>query len=177
MSVRPQNWRAIIARNRDNPINRRPPTRFPYVEEVMRDPRVRAALDQAWRDTNADTIPVTAAAEQGGWVYMNLQTGALTIVRQNNPLLAPPRPAANQRGAFNIALDPCPAIAGSVLVAYFHTHPSVPFTGASDIDRQLGPMHGVPGIVRGRGERYDFTGPERRAGDFSAAHRYPGFPP
>ena len=177
MAVRPNNWRAIVARNRDNPINRRPPTRFPYVEEIMRDPAVIAALDQAWRDTNADTIPVTAAAEQGGWIYMNLQTGRLTILRQSNPLRPPLRPGENQQGAFNISLDPCPIVAGSVLVASFHTHPSVPFSGASDPDRNLGRLHGVPGIVRGRGGQYDFTGPERRAGDFNSASRHPGFPP
>jgi hypothetical protein len=177
MPPRPQNWRQIVARNRDNPINRHPPTRFPYLEEIMRDRQVARAVDQAWTETNADVVPVAAAAEQGGWIYMNLRTGCLTIVRQNNALRAPRRPGQNQPGAFQIALEPCPTVPGSVLVAYFHTHPSVPFTGASDTDRQLGGQHGVPGIVRGREFRYDFTGPERRAGDFHTAGRYPGFPP
>jgi hypothetical protein len=177
MAPQPENWRQIVARNRDNPINRHPPTRFPYLEEIMRDPQVVQALDQAWRETNADTIPVTAACEQGGWIYMNLRTGRLTIRRQDNRLRRPARPGQNQGGAFDISLDPCPTVNGSILVAYFHTHPSVPFTGASDPDRALGGQHGVPGIVRGREGRYDFTGPERRAGDFRSAERYPGFPP
>jgi len=176
MSVRPVNWRAITARNRDNPINRRPPTRFPYLEEIMRDPAVQMALDQAWRDTNANTVPVTAAAEQGGWIYMDLQTGRLTILRQQNPLLAPRRPGENQPGAFSILLDPPPIVPGSVVVAQFHTHPSVPFTGASGTDRQLGNLYGVPGIVRGRGTQYDFTGPERRVDQLSTARSNPGFP-
>ena len=177
MSVRPRNWRAIVARQGDNPINRHSPTRFPYLEEIMRDPGVVAALDLAWRDTNADTIPVTTAAEQGGWIYMNLRTGRLTIIRKRNQLGPPGRPGENQTGYLSIHLDPCPVVAGSVLVATFHTHPSVPFTGASDTDRALGTSQGVPGIVRGRNGQYDFTGPERRAGDFASAGRYPGFPP
>lgn len=143
----------------------------------MHDPTVITALNEAWRDTNADTIPVTAAAEHGGWIYMNLRTGRLTIIRQRNPLRPPRRPGENQQGAFSISLDPCPIVSGSVLVAYFHTHPSVPFSGADDVDRDLGTLHGVPGIVRGRDGQYDFTGPERRAGDFNTAGRYPGFPP
>jgi hypothetical protein len=177
MASRPFNWRAIVARNRDNPVNRRPPTRFPYLEEIMRDPTVIAALDVAWHDTNADVIPVTNASEQGGWIYMDLQTGRLTVRRQVNPLLAPRRPGENQPGAFTISLEQCPILSGSVLVGIFHTHPTVPFTGASDPDRALGPIQGVPGIVRGRDGQYDFTGPERRAGDFSSARRFPGFPP
>lgn len=177
MSFRPLNWRSIIARNRDNPVNRHPPTRFPYLEEIMRDLTVISALDSAWRDTNADVIPVTNAAEQGGWIYMNLRTGVLIVRRQSNPLRPPRRAGENQQGAFNIALDPCPTVPGFVLVAVFHTHPTVPFTGASDTDRQLGTAYGVPGIVRGRDGLYDFTGPERRAGNFSSAWQFPGFPP
>ena len=177
MSGIPTNWRVITARSHDNPINRRPPARFPYLEEIMRDPIVTAALAQAWRDTNADIVPVTAASEQGGWIYMNLRTGRTTVMRKNNPLRPPARPGENQRGAFDIALDPCPIVPGSILVAYFHTHPTVPFTGASDPDRQLGRLHGLPGIVRGRDGQYDFTGPERRAGVFADGWRYPGFPP
>jgi hypothetical protein len=177
MSPRPQNWRQIVARNRDNPINRAPPSRFPYLEELMRDPQVIRALDQAWRDTNADVIPVTAASEQGGWIYMNLRTGRLTIIRKDNPLLPPERPGENQRGAFKIRLDPCVIVPGSILVACFHTHPSVPFTGSDGDDRDLGVQYGVPGIIRGRNIQYDFVGPERRAGDFHTAARFPGFPP
>jgi hypothetical protein len=177
MSVRPSNWRAIGGRRADNPINRCPPTRFPYLEEIMRDPAVVAALDLAWRDTNADIVPVISAAEQGGWIYMNLRTGRLTIIRKENRLGPANRPGENQQGYLNINLNSPQLIAGSVVVAIFHTHPSVPFTGASDPDRALDTFHGVPGIIRGRDGQYDFTGPERRAGDFQSAARYPGFPP
>jgi hypothetical protein len=161
---------------RDNPINRQPPGRFPYLDELMADAQVRAALDTAWRDTNADTIPVTAGCEQGGWIYMDLRTGRLTIVRQPNSLGAPAAPGQNQRGAFCINLGTPPRRPGAAIVGQFHTHPSVPFTGASDGDRALGGQYGVPCIVRGRNNQYDYTGTPRRSGTLADAARNPGYP-
>jgi hypothetical protein len=134
-------------------------------------------LDQAWRDTNADVIPVTAGVEQGGWIYMNLRTGQLTIVRKPNVLRAEPGAGQNQCGAFDISLSNPPAMSGSALVGIFHTHPSVPFTGASDADIQLGDQQGVPGIVRGRNSALDYTGTPKRTGTLTEASRYSGFPP
>src|SRR4051794_8097956 len=84
MSVQPANWREIHARGRTNPINRQPPTRFPYVDEILRDLTVQNAIQQAWRDTNADADPITAACEQGGWIYMDLRSGRLSIRRKAN---------------------------------------------------------------------------------------------
>lgn len=177
MSWRPPDWREIVRRRQSNPINRRPPTRFPYVDELMIDPRVIAALELAWLDTNADGDRVTAGCEQGGWIYMNLQTGQLTILRKHNELLPPERPGLNQRGAFNICLDNPPLVAGSVVVANFHTHPSIPFTGPSGDDFQLADHYGVPGIVRGRNGAVEFTGRfPFRCGDFRTANRWPGYP-
>src|SRR5262245_24514875 len=137
------NWQHDPNR-RDNPINRRPPTRFPYLSELMRNGTVLAALDQAWRDTNADVRPIQNASEQGGWIYMNMRTGQLTIVRKDNPLGPPTRPGTNQQGYLTIDLNNPPRVADSVVVANFHTHPSEPFTGASGDDRQINSRYGVP---------------------------------
>lgn len=124
--VRPPNAAAIIAEERrlarTNPINRRNPTRAPFVQELLRDPVVQAALDQAWRDTQADDSAHgnPNAREQGGWIYLNLRTGQLTIRRSRR---YPPN-------RFSISLDPPDIVEGSAVVGTFHTHPSDPFAPA-----------------------------------------------
>jgi hypothetical protein len=172
MAHRPENWRQIArqdaARMRTNPINGgRPAGRAPFVDELLASPLVQRAFAEAWRDTNADdTIHGNPhASEQGGWIYMALGNGSLSIRR------------ARHHTVSSIRLDPPDIVAGSVIVATFHTHPGSPFTGASDFDRQLSIQQGVPGFVLGRSGQLDIVGPERRAGDWSRAPLEPGFPP
>jgi hypothetical protein len=141
----------------------------------MADPDVQAALDLAWTQTHADVVPVTAAVEQGGWIYMDLRSGRLHIERKYNALGQPRGPGQNEEGAFNIDLNYPPVVPGSCVVAMFHTHPSFPFTGCSDYDLQLGEQFGVPGIVRGRDHHRDFHGIPRRSG-FAEAAQHPRFP-
>jgi hypothetical protein len=170
------NWQTDSMR-RDNPINRHPPTRFPYLSELMRDPTVLSALDLAWHDTNADVRPITMASEQGGWIYMNIVTGRISIERKANPLGQPTNDGTNQQGYLTIDLHDPTRVPGSVVVANFHTHPSNPFTGASDQDRQVTSGYGVPGIVRGQNAAYSMTGTPRRFGNFATALQNPGYPP
>ncbi|MEO5858740.1 MAG: hypothetical protein ABIR33_07310 [Pyrinomonadaceae bacterium] len=141
----------------------------------MRDPTVLSALDAAWRDTNADVIPIVAAVEQGGWIYMDLRSGRISIARKDNRLQAPRGQGGNQAGYADIDLNNPPTVAGSIVVANFHTHPMTPFGGASDPDIQLANGYGVPGIVRGQNNAYDMTGTMRRIGPFT--NPTPGYPP
>jgi hypothetical protein len=170
------NWQSDPIR-RDNPINRHPPRRFPFLSELMRDASVLDQINRAWRDTNADVRPIIMASEQGGWIYMDMTTGRLTFRRKDNPLGPPTTDGTNQRGYLTIDLNNPPTVAGSVVIANFHTHPSDPFTGASDPDRQLNSGYGVPGIVRGQGGAYSMTGTPKRIGNFNNALQYPGYPP
>jgi proteasome lid subunit RPN8/RPN11 len=165
---RPANWRSIVRRAETNPINRRPPTRAPYVEELLRTEIVQQALDDAWHDTHADDSAHgnPQAIEQGGWIYMDVRTGRLTIRR------------ARATSYQHIMLDQPDVVEGSTIVAVFHTHPADPFTGASDPDRQLAEgVEGVPSIVLGRNSQIDIVGPDRRAGEWRTSSRVPGWAP
>jgi hypothetical protein len=139
---------------------------IPDANALLRDGTVRAALAAAWAASNAAVTiwavhnparvgnpcnpppaggPAVAAHEEGGWVYLNLITGAITIRR------------AAVGGQAGINLNAPPAVADSVIVADFHTHPNVgPCWGtaanpvfASAADTALANGRGVPGLIRG----------------------------
>lgn len=74
-------------------------------------------------------------------------------------------------------LDDPPVVAGSVVVATFHTHPNPAsegwMTGPSDEDMQSAWLLGVPCFIRAE-DGIHSTGPAARRGGWSGG---PGFPP
>src|SRR5436309_5416184 len=84
--------------------------RAPTVTELLNDPTIQQALEQAW----VDSLPADPARrhEEGGWIYMETAKGALSIRR------AP----AGARSMVNLSTPPI--IPGSVVVGIFHTHPN-----------------------------------------------------
>ena len=140
-----------------------PPTLPPTAAELMNDPVVQAAMDQAF----VDSLPgdVRNRHEEGGWIYMNMTTGAITTVRA---------PAGSRR---QISLAGPPVVSGSVLVGTFHTHPNPTAQGwnprPSATDQRSAAYSGVPWLVRSdRGVFH--TGPDRRRGGLAGG---PGYPP
>lgn len=61
----------------------------------------------------ADTPPPVGVHEEGGWIYLNLITGALTMRR------------AAAGGQANINLGGPPKVKDSIVAGTFHTHPNV----------------------------------------------------
>src|SRR5688572_9412424 len=82
----------------------------PTIDELVKNPVVLQALDDAW----IDSLPADSQRrhEEGGWVFYDIATGA-TLVRR----------AAKGTMAV-IDLTSPPIVAGSVVVATFHTHPN-----------------------------------------------------
>jgi YD repeat-containing protein len=78
-------------------------------EQIANDPVVKAAIDAAWADSNADNT--TTRHEEGGWIYEDAD-GNLSVQRW---------PAGNRS-----SIDPCPAMPppGGQVVGEFHTHPN-----------------------------------------------------
>jgi hypothetical protein len=139
------------------------PTRAPTIEELQQDPLVQQALEEAWKDS----LPHDPAArhEEGGWIYMNLATGAIHAVR------AP----AGLRAELEISNPPLPA--DCVIVGTFHTHPNPTAEGwdpgPSDTDEQLLAVLGLPGLIRAD-DGIHIAGPGSRRGGLAGG---PGFPP
>jgi hypothetical protein len=137
-------------------------TEAPSAAEMMGDPRVQEALEQAWRDS----LPAdpTGRHEEGGWIYMEIATGRL-IVR---------RAAGGGRAAINLA-DP-PTIGGAVVVGKFHTHPNPSAEGwnpgPSRIDLLTDALHGVPDLIRAD-DGIHVSGPDSRRGGLTGSAGYP----
>ena len=55
------------------------PTRPPTVSELRDDPVVQLAIEGAWNDSKSHD-PETRH-EEGGWIYMNLLSGEITVRR------------------------------------------------------------------------------------------------
>ena len=140
--------------------------------ELIAEPVVQAAIRGAWTDSQV-AVPAagTHQHEEGGWIFMNLITGALSARR-----------AARGAGAAILLTGP-PTVADSIVVAKFHTHPNLgpawnpgpsdfppagpglPRTGDVTVDA----AHGVPDIIAGTAgidaAHFDFiaSGPNARA--------------
>lgn len=141
---------------------------IPDGNALLRDTTVRATLAAAWTASNpAVTIwdthdpnpalagdpcnpapgaaPTAGVHEEGGWVYLNVVTGATTTRRA----------AAGAQAGIN--LNAPPAVADSVIVATFHTHPNVGACWAtaanpvfaSPADIANANTRGVPNLIRG----------------------------
>src|SRR5438552_6116676 len=114
-----------------------PPSRAPSASELLNDPVVQAALEAAWLDSKADDL--SQRHEEGGWMYLDLITGQLTIERAS---------VGNRAG---IDLDHPPLLQGSVVVGVFHTHPNPAAEGwdprPSRNDQYLDALNGVPDLI------------------------------
>src|SRR5262245_5530586 len=108
--------------------------RVPTATELLSTPVVQEALDAAWKDS----LPNEAAVrhEEGGWIYMDLSSGEITISRA---------PAGRQA---EIDLSQPSIVDGSVVVGKFHTHPNPTADGwepgPSEADANIDAIHGVP---------------------------------
>jgi hypothetical protein len=130
---------------------------------MQNNPVVRNAMAQAWQDSQ----PNDAANrhEEGGWIYMDTTTGAISVRRQN----------AGQRAGLDLSQPP--ATPGSVVVGKFHTHPNPTAEGwepgPSGQDRTVDAAHGVPDLIQADDGSH-VSGPDSRRGGLGGG---PGFPP
>lgn len=121
------------------------------------------ALEQAW----VDSLPGDPLLrhEEGGWVYLDTTTGALSVLRA---------PAGAQA---SLDLSSPPVVAGSVVVATFHTHPNPSAEGwapgPSPADIRSAWLLGVPCLIRAD-DGLHATGPSSRRGGLTGG---PGYPP
>jgi hypothetical protein len=138
------------------------PIDAPTVGELTRNPVVRAALEDAWNDS-LPADPLTRH-EEGGWFYFDPNTGLVNVRRSASG------------GRADLDLNDPPIVAGSFLVATFHTHPNPASegwqTGPSDSDSSSAWELGVPCIIRAE-DGVHTTGPESRRGGLTGP---PGFP-
>ncbi|MFC1603744.1 DUF4157 domain-containing protein [Planctomycetota bacterium] len=100
------------------------------------DPALAASCDPI------PAAPAPAVHEEGGWIYMNLLTGALTTQRA----------AAGGQAGINLNVG-APLVANSVMVGTFHTHPNVGACWgavvASGNDIANANARGIPNLIRG----------------------------
>ncbi len=117
------------------------------VGDVMRDPVVRGALDDAWRDSLEGT---PREREEGGFVLQcQGGPGGYTTRVQRWP--------SGSTAHGNVLRGPEPP-EGCRAVAFFHTHPGGAGTGShddgfdndhpSDDDNRFASRYGIPGIIR-----------------------------
>ena len=137
-------------------------TTAPTADELLANPIVQQALDQAW----IDSFPNDASKrrEQGGWIYMDVSSGALTIRRA-------PAGSSNE-----INLDPPQIVLLSVVVAIFHTHPNPTaenwYAGPSQQDKDFDDEHGVPDLIA-TDEGTKLSGPSVRRQGLSGPAGFP----
>ena len=140
-----------------------PPARPPVAAELIADPVVQDALDQAWTDSEANDP--TARHEEGGWLYLDLATGEISVQR------------AARCEQDEIDLSTPTLIPGSVVVGKFHTHPNLGsqgwVTGPSADDLYVDAIHGVPDLIKAE-DGIHLSGPDSRRGGLAGGL---GFPP
>jgi hypothetical protein len=140
-----------------------PPTRPPTADELLADPVVQQALEQAWTDSQPED-PL-ARHEEGGWIYLDMKMGLLIIHRA--------RPSA----AAGIDLTNPPVVSGLVVVGKFHTHPNPIAEGwnprPSASDQYFDALHGVPDLIRAE-DGIHVSGPTSCRGGLAGG---PGSPP
>ncbi len=134
----------------------------PTTSELLDSLAVQHALEVAW----VDSLPADPGKrhEEGGWIYVDTTTGDLALRR-----------APAGRRAF-LDLDTPPVVAGSVVVATFHTHPNPAAEGwspgPSEGDTHSAWILGVPCLIRAE-DGIHTTGPERRRGGLQGPPGYP----
>ena len=145
--------------------------RAPNHAFLVRQTVVSTALRAAWVASNpAVNPPVGTQHEEGGWVYLNLITGELSVRRA----------AGGAGAAINLAAPPL--LPDRIVVAKFHTHPNLGpgwLAAPSPQDTAVDATHGVPDIVVGTAGvnpavfQFFASGPDRRA-HLAGNRRLPG---
>ncbi len=110
----------------------------PTAADLSTNPVVVAAMNAAWTDSKAaDSVN---RHEEGGWIYMDTTSGALSTGRA---------PAGAQAA---LDVNNPPVVAGSVVVGLFHTHPNPTSEGwepgPSGADVAYHNAHGIPGVIK-----------------------------
>jgi hypothetical protein len=114
--------------------------RAPTFDQLRRNPTVYEAIAEAWEASNVGVNDlVTQAHEEGGWIYLNLVDGSLSVAR------------ATPQFTDAIKIEPAPAHnPNNVLVATFHTHPHLGRAAPpSSHDLVHDVRRGVPNLVSG----------------------------
>jgi hypothetical protein len=114
--------------------------------DLLKDPAICAALDRAWRESQADDP--TQRHEEGGFVVRN-DDGSYGIERW---------PQGGQSRIVPPSLDADRCYNGRAVVAAFHTHPNPPIDelgreweqGPSESDCRWHARRKLPGIVVSR---------------------------
>jgi hypothetical protein len=131
-------------------------------KELLGNAEVKAALEKAWKDSQAGDS--AKRHEEGGWIYQNTTTGAITLRRA---------PAGKQA---SINLNSPPGVADSVVVGVFHTHPNPTSEGwdpgPSSGDRRVDELHGVPDLIRAD-DGVHVSGPDTRRGGLTGGSGFP----
>lgn len=137
------------------------PTRPPTASELLADPVVVRAMDEAWVASLPDDPE--HRHEEGGWIFMNLTTAKLTTRRA--------RPGKQA----SIDLSRLPKSNG-IVVGKFHTHPNPTSEGwdpgPSKLDEIVDERHGVPDLIRADDGVY-VSGPNSRRGGLTGRSGYP----
>ena len=137
------------------------PTRPPTASELLADPIVVQALDQAWEDSQSDD-PANRH-EEGGWIFMNLTTGELTARRA----------ARGEQAAIDLSQPPR---GEGLVVGKFHTDPNPSSegweSGPSESDRIVDDRHGVPDLIRADDGVF-VSGPNSRRGGLAGGSGFP----
>lgn len=134
----------------------------PTIAELLNDTSVQQALEQAW----TDSLPSDPAQrhEEGGWIYTDTTTGAISV------LCAP----AGAQAVLDLTAPPL--VKGSVVVATFHTHPNPSaegwYPGPSVSDTQSAWLFGVPCLIRAD-DGIHTTGPDARRDGLQGRPGYP----
>jgi hypothetical protein len=150
--------------------------RAPNFEELRQNGLVLEALKLAWSLSNVEIhTPMDPPHEEGGWVFMNLFDGSLSIHW------------AKPEGTDYIRLEPAPDVPDSVLVAHFHTHPALgPAAKPGTHDKRRDEWRGIPNLTVGNTEAKPevfhiyLSGPAARkhlASDTKLPGRSGGIPP
>jgi hypothetical protein len=134
----------------------------PSIAELLNDPTVLRALEDAWNDSLPDDPG--QRHEEGGWVYADVTSGTLSIRRAS----------AGVRASVDLNLPPL--VLGSVVVATFLTHPNPSSegweTGPGAGDTASAVLFGVPCLIRAE-DGIHVTGPDSRRGGLGGNPGYP----
>src|SRR5882724_8536778 len=87
-----------------------PPTAAPTTAELLNDPVILQAMEDAWNDSEVGDA--AQRHEEGGWIYMDTATGQISVRR------------APRGGKRRMSIGNPPVVPGSVVVGTFHTHPN-----------------------------------------------------
>ena len=147
-------------------LGRRPPT----FDQLRQNPIVADAIAEAWKASNVGVNDrVLQAHEEGGWIYLNLIDGTISVARAT--------PTHTNAIAIEPASDQGP---NQVLVGTFHTHPTLGKSAKpSPHDLVHDARRGVPNLVAGNPGsdptkfQINLSGPRARR-HLSSEFRFPG---